>query len=53
MTKIMKPEPTVRVPDEVLGRFPSGGELLRPVMAFAVVPVRHDLVLADFDDLAE
>ena len=53
MTEIMKPEPTVGVPDDVLDRLPHGGELLRPFTSVAVLPVRHELVLTDLDDLAQ
>jgi hypothetical protein len=48
----MKPEATVRVSDEVFDRFPAADEVLGPLVAFAVVPVRQELVLADLDDLA-
>jgi hypothetical protein len=49
----MEPEPAVGVLDEMFGRFACSGELLGALAAFAVVPVRHDLARADFDDLAQ
>jgi hypothetical protein len=53
MAKIMKPEPSVGVLDEMFRRFARSGELLGALTAFAVVPVRHDFERADFDDLAQ
>ena len=41
MAKIMKPEPSVGVLDEMFRRFARSGELLGALTAFAVVPVRH------------
>jgi hypothetical protein len=49
----MKPERSVGVSDEMFRRFAGSGKLFEALTVFAVVPVRHDLARADFEDLAQ
>jgi hypothetical protein len=53
VAKIMKPEAPERVLHEMFNRVAGSGEFLGPLAAFAVLPLRHHPVLADFDDLAQ
>jgi len=53
MARIMKPERSVGVFDEMVRRFAGSGKLFEALTVFAVVPVRHDLARADFEDLAQ
>jgi hypothetical protein len=43
----------VGVPDHVLDRLPRVVNSFRPFTSCAVLPVRHEVVLADLDELAQ